>query len=157
VKVLQQRLIEVGYLIPGDDGRFGPGTQNAVLAFQKWERLGRTGLLDATTRARLATAKHPVPLSHGGAGRRAEILLDKQVALLINKDKVVRTIAVSSGKPSTPTPPGATASTQRSPAGGRRRSANGCRGHFRLSAASPFTSSQTCRSSPRHMDACGKP
>jgi peptidoglycan hydrolase-like protein with peptidoglycan-binding domain len=106
VKVLQQRLIEVGYLIPGDDGRFGPGTQNAVLAFQKWERLGRTGLLDATTRARLATAKHPVPLSHGGAGRRAEILLDKQVALLINKDKVVRTIAVSSGKPSTPTPPG---------------------------------------------------
>jgi peptidoglycan hydrolase-like protein with peptidoglycan-binding domain len=107
VKVLQQRLIELGYLIPGDDdGRFGPGTQNAVLAFQKWERLGRTGLLDATTKARLATAKHPVPSSHGGAGRRAEILLDKQVALLINDDKVVRTIAVSSGKPATPTPPG---------------------------------------------------
>ena len=65
VKVLQQRLIELGYLIPGDDdGRFGPGTQNAVLAFQKWERLRRTGLLDATTKARLAAAKHPVPLSH---------------------------------------------------------------------------------------------
>ena len=53
VKVLQQRLIGLGYLVRGDDdGRFGPATQNAVLAFQKWERLGRTGLLDATTKAR---------------------------------------------------------------------------------------------------------
>jgi peptidoglycan hydrolase-like protein with peptidoglycan-binding domain len=107
VKALQQRLIVLGYLLPGDDdGRFGPATQNAVLAFQKWERLGRTGLLDAQTKARLVTAQHPAPLSRGGAGKRAEILLDKQVALLITDDKVVRTIAVSSGKPSTPTPPG---------------------------------------------------
>ena len=31
------------YLLRGDDdGRFGPATQNAILAFQKWERLPRT-------------------------------------------------------------------------------------------------------------------
>ena len=36
----------------------------------------------------------------------AEILLDRQVALLISANKVVRAIAVSPGKPSTPTPPG---------------------------------------------------
>jgi hypothetical protein len=107
VKVLQQRLIELGYLLRGDDdGRFGPATQNAVLAFQKWERLARTGLVDAKTKARLASAKHPVPLTRGIAGKRAEILLDRQLALLINGNDVVRTIAVSSGKPSTPTPPG---------------------------------------------------
>jgi hypothetical protein len=107
VKVLQQRLIELGYLLRGDDdGRFGPATQNAVLAFQKWERLGRTGLLDAKTKEWLAAAKHPAPLTRGSGGKRAEILLDRQVALLINNNKVVRTIAVSSGKPSTPTPPG---------------------------------------------------
>lgn len=107
VKQLQQRLIELGYLIRhDDDGRFGPATQNAVLAFQKWERLGRTGLLDAKTKDRLAAAKRPVPLTRGRDGRRAEILLDRQVALLINNNKVVRAIAVSSGKPSTPTPPG---------------------------------------------------
>ena len=106
-RTLQQRLIELGYLLPGDDdGRFGPATQNAILAFQKWERLGRTGLLDSRTKSRLATAAHPSPRSHGGAGKRAEILLDRQVALLIDNDQVVRTIAVSSGKPSTPTPPG---------------------------------------------------
>jgi peptidoglycan hydrolase-like protein with peptidoglycan-binding domain len=107
VKALQQRLIELGYLLSGDDdGRFGPATQNGVLAFQKWERLGRTGLLDAQTKARLVTAQHPLPVSRGVAGKRAEILLDRQVALLVKDNKVVRAIAVSSGKPSTPTPPG---------------------------------------------------
>jgi peptidoglycan hydrolase-like protein with peptidoglycan-binding domain len=106
-KTLQQRLIALGYLLPGDsDGRFGPGTQNAILAFQKWERLNRTGLLDARTKAQLATASHPTPTTQGGPGKRAEVLLDRQIALLIKDNKVVRTIPVSTGKPSTPTPPG---------------------------------------------------
>ena len=107
VKQVQLRLIELGYLLPGDDdGRFGPATQDAILAFQKWERLGRTGLLDGRTKARFATAEHPAPVSQAARGKRAEILLDRQVSLLINNNQVVRTIAVSSGKPSTPTPPG---------------------------------------------------
>ncbi len=107
VKATQQRLITLGYLLPGDaDGRFGPATGNAILAFQKWERLARTGLVDNRTKARLAIATGPSSLTHGGAGKRAEVLLDRQVALLINNDTVVRTIAVSSGKSSTPTPPG---------------------------------------------------
>jgi hypothetical protein len=107
VKAAQQHLIDLGYLLAGDaDGRFGPATSNALVAFQKWERLDRTGVLDSHTRARLATAAHPAPITHGGTGKRAEVLLDRQVALLINNDAVVRTIAVSSGKPSTPTPPG---------------------------------------------------
>jgi hypothetical protein len=107
VETLQQRLIELGYLVKGEaDGRFGPATQEAILAFQKWEGLDRTGLLDDETETRLATAMRPTPRTHGGAGKRAEILLDRQVTLLIDNDQVVRTIAVSSGKPSTPTPPG---------------------------------------------------
>ena len=107
VKILQQRLIRLGYLVKGDDdGRFGPATQNAILAFQKWERLGRTGLLDEPTKTRLSTATHPAPISRGDAGRRAEVLLDRQVALLIDDNQVVRTIPVSTGKPATPTPPG---------------------------------------------------
>jgi len=107
VQLVQQKLIELGYLLPGDDdGRFGPATQNAILAFQKWERLGRTGLLDSQTKARLAVATHPSPITTGAAGKRAEVLLDRQVALLINNNLVVRTIAVSTGRPATPTPPG---------------------------------------------------
>ena len=107
IKGAQQRLIDLGYLLDGDaDGRFGPVTQNGILAFQKWERLDRTGTLDTRTESRLLTASHPAPAGRGGGGKRAEILLDRQVALLIRDNQVVRTIAVSSGKPSTPTPPG---------------------------------------------------
>jgi peptidoglycan hydrolase-like protein with peptidoglycan-binding domain len=107
VKNLQLRLVELGYLVTGDaDGRFGPATANAVLAFQKWERLSRTGLLDKPTEARLAGALRPAPVTHVSAAKRAEILLDRQVALLISGNRVVRAISVSTGKPSTPTPPG---------------------------------------------------
>jgi peptidoglycan hydrolase-like protein with peptidoglycan-binding domain len=100
------------------DGRLGPVTRNGILAFQKWERLQRTGSLDAQTETRLLTAARPAPVTRGSSGKRAEILLDRQVALLIKDTRVLRTIAVSTGKPSTPTPPEATASTQRSAAGG---------------------------------------
>ena len=107
VKAVQQQLVELGYLLPGDDdGRFGPATQNAILSFQKWERLDRTGLLNSPTKTRLRVATHPSAISRGTAGKRAEVLLDRQIALLINSNKVVRTIAVSTGQASTPTPPG---------------------------------------------------
>ena len=107
VKAAQLQLIALGYLLKGDaDGRLGPVTSNALLAFQKWERLSRTGLLDSPTDSRLANAARPQPVTRGRTGRRAEILLDRQVALLIEDNAVVRAIAVSTGKPSTPTPPG---------------------------------------------------
>jgi hypothetical protein len=107
VMATQRRLITLGYMVRGeDDGRLGPATQNAILAFQKWERLNRTGLLDSRTKNRLASAKRPLPRTHAAVGKRAEILLDRQVTLLIKSNRVVRAIAVSSGKPSTPTPPG---------------------------------------------------
>jgi hypothetical protein len=106
-QAIQDRLIELGYLLPDDDdGRFGPATSDALLAFQKWEGLARTGKPDSPTKAHLAIASHPTPIAPGGKGKRAEVLLDRQVALLIKDDQVVRTISVSTGKASTPTPPG---------------------------------------------------
>ncbi|MFL5980121.1 MAG: L,D-transpeptidase family protein [Gaiellaceae bacterium] len=107
LRVVQRRLIDLGYLPAGSaDGRDGPMTQEAVIAFQKWERLARTAVLDAKTKARLATAARPIPVTHPGTQRRLEVLLDRQVTLLIDANRVVSTIAVSSGKPSTPTPAG---------------------------------------------------
>jgi peptidoglycan hydrolase-like protein with peptidoglycan-binding domain len=107
VKEAQQRLIELGYLPRGTaDGRLGPATAEAILAFQKWERLGRRATLDGPTRSRLGAAQRPSPVSPGPGGKRAEVLVDRQVALLIIDNRVFRTISVSSGKPSTPTPPG---------------------------------------------------
>jgi hypothetical protein len=107
LRVVQRRLIVLGYLPAGSaDGRNGPMTEEAIVAFQKWEGLPRTGVVDAKTKARLPTAVRPTPIRRAGTERRLEVLLDRQVALLIDANRVVSTIAVSSGKPSTPTPPG---------------------------------------------------
>jgi lipoprotein-anchoring transpeptidase ErfK/SrfK len=103
----QQKLAALGFLLPADaDGKNGPQTQTAVLAFQKWLGLGRDGVLGPQTQAALAKAQHPAPITNGPSGKRAEVLLDRQVALAIQDNKVVRVLPVSTGKPSTPTPPG---------------------------------------------------
>jgi len=62
-------------------------------------RLSRTGMLDTPTKTRLETAVRPTPTARG-PGKRAEILLDRQVALLIKNNTVERAISVSTGKPS---------------------------------------------------------
>lgn len=155
VKATQQQLIALGYLLPGDDdGRLGPATSNAILAFQKWQRLDRTGLLDSRTKARLAAAARPSPLTHAGPGKRAEILLDRQVALLIQNDKVVRTIAVSSGKPSTPTPPGDYRVYAKIPRWWSVPFREWLPTHCRSSAESPSTSSPRRRLTPLRTAAC---
>ena len=128
-RAVQERLAALGYLLPSDvDGESGPGTQTAVVAFQKWQGLPRTGIADARTRKVLSTAKRPTPIKSGSAGRstgvlrsvrgsaprkvaatgrRIEVLIDRQLVLAIQDNEVVRAIAVSTGKPSTPTPTGA--------------------------------------------------
>jgi hypothetical protein len=107
VRGAQQRLAQLGYLLPREvDGQDGPLTRSAVLAFQKWEGLQRDGQIGAQTLQRLQTAKRPSPRARRGSGKRAEVLLDRQVALAIQNDRVVRVLHVSTGASSTPTPPG---------------------------------------------------
>jgi lipoprotein-anchoring transpeptidase ErfK/SrfK len=107
VRQAQQRLVDLGYLLPKDvDGQAGPTTQSAVLAFQKWEGLERDGVLGPQTLRRLQTAERPEPITRGRGGKRAEVLLDRQVALAIDDNRLVRVIHVSTGKASTATPPG---------------------------------------------------
>jgi lipoprotein-anchoring transpeptidase ErfK/SrfK len=111
---LQTRLAELGFLPPeAVDGRPGPRTTAGVIAFQKWARLGRDGVAGPATLAALATATHPAPVAAAGAGRRVELLLDRQVALAIQNDRVVRVFHVSSGAAATPTPPGSYAVTRK--------------------------------------------
>jgi N-acetylmuramoyl-L-alanine amidase len=103
----QQRLADLGFLVQANvDGRVGLGTQAAIVAFQKWEGLPRTGVTDARTRAALGTAARPAPIGPPAPGRRLEVLVDRQVMLAVDGRRVVRTIDVSTGKPSTPTPIG---------------------------------------------------
>ena len=103
---LQQRLADLGYL-PANrvDGRPGPETTFAVIAFQKWAGLPRDGVVGPTTTGALARAERPLPITPG-TGKRIEVLLDRQLALLIEGNRVLLTVAVSTGKGSNATPPG---------------------------------------------------
>lgn len=105
VRAVQERLIELAYLPPGTaDGIAGPQTRHAILAFQGWRRLTRDGRASHSLRAQLASAERPRP--RHGAGRYIEVDLARQVVLLVDRGRVLRTIHVSTGAPSSPTPPG---------------------------------------------------
>jgi hypothetical protein len=96
---LQLRLSELGYLdAAGVDGRWDEQTRYAVVAFQKWQGLARDGLVGPMTQAALDTAVRPTPVTDK-PGHRVEVLLDKQLALVIDDGLVTRTLTVSTGKP----------------------------------------------------------
>ena len=104
-KWIQQRLVALGYLPSSAvTGHLGPWTRGAVIAFQGWEKLARDGVPGPATIARLRTAKRPTPAA--GAGKRIEVYLAAQVALLVNGNRVDRVIKVSTGAPGYATPAG---------------------------------------------------
>jgi peptidoglycan hydrolase-like protein with peptidoglycan-binding domain len=106
VQTLTQRLASLGYLpANGADSNFGPATYHAVVAFQKWEGLDRDGVVGPQTTKALRRATRPTPIT-AGSGRRIEVLLDRQLALLIQDGYVARTISVSTGGPGHSTPAG---------------------------------------------------
>jgi peptidoglycan hydrolase-like protein with peptidoglycan-binding domain len=107
VAALNVRLAALGYLPAGSAGStYTDATRHAVLAAQKWHGLGRDGVAGPRTLGALASAARPVPRRPGGAGARIEVLLDRQLALLIRDGRVQRTIAVSTGAPGYATPAG---------------------------------------------------
>ena len=93
----QQLLADLGFMAPGGvTGEPGDETSIAVLTFQKWEGLPRTGALDAQVTAALLRATRPEPRLRR-PGRRVEILLGRQVALAIDDNRVERVFHISSG------------------------------------------------------------
>jgi hypothetical protein len=80
VAYLQQRLLALGYWLPGVDGFYSGLTQQAVWAFQKWHRLPRTGVVDPATQAAFRTAQRP--LSRSTSGYVVEIVKPRQVILI---------------------------------------------------------------------------
>jgi lipoprotein-anchoring transpeptidase ErfK/SrfK len=80
----------------GVTGQPGDETSVAVLAFQKWSGLPRTGVLDPRTTAAVEHATRPQPVLRR-PGRRVEILLGRQVALAVVDNRVERVFHISSG------------------------------------------------------------
>jgi hypothetical protein len=97
VREFQTLLTDLGFMGPGGiSGVYDDRTAVAVLAFQKWARLPRTGELDAGTARSLLRATRPNPAT-SASGRRVEVLLDRQLALLVDGGRVERAIHISTG------------------------------------------------------------
>jgi lipoprotein-anchoring transpeptidase ErfK/SrfK len=104
---MQGRLAALGFLDPaGVDGHEGPRTASAVTAFKKWVGERPDGSAGSRTQAALARATRPGPIDRRGPGRRIEVLLDRQLVLAIEDDRVVRALPTSTGAPDSPTPRG---------------------------------------------------
>ncbi len=94
---VQQLLAGLGFMAAtGVTGAPGDETSVAVLAFQKWSGLPRTGALDARTTVAIENAARPQPVLRR-PGKRVEILLGRQVALAIVDNRVERVFHISSG------------------------------------------------------------
>ena len=94
---LQQRLLDLGFMTSaGLTGIVDVQTSTALIGFQKWSNLERDGALGATTVEALLRATRPVPALQA-PGRRIEVQVRRQVALLIENNRVVRVVHISSG------------------------------------------------------------
>jgi peptidoglycan hydrolase-like protein with peptidoglycan-binding domain len=104
VALVQLRLAQLGYRPGTIDGRFGPTTSSAVLAFQKHEGLPRTGTITPEVTTRL---QHPIGAGpRTASGPRIEIDLDRQIAFVIDAAGHVSTVNISSGNGQTYAAPG---------------------------------------------------
>jgi len=97
VRGVQLRLRTLGYLDrAGVSGDLDYATSQALLAFQGWEGLVRTGTVTGQTQLALVTARRPRPTTFA-AGRRIEIHRDRGVVLLLEGNEVRRVIHTSTG------------------------------------------------------------
>ena len=102
VLLLQQQLDAMTYWCGTPDGNYSSHTRDAVYAFEKYQRLKRTGSVDETVWDALWTASAPVPVYQGDSGNRVEVDLTRQILMLVEDNKVILTVHVSTGKHGTP-------------------------------------------------------
>lgn len=100
---LQQRLNAIGFWLGPPDGSYDRLTEQAVMAFQKANGLGRDGNAGPATLAALATATRPTPRSTADG---VEIDLARQLLFVVRGGQVTEVINTSTGKKGMSTPPG---------------------------------------------------
>lgn len=96
IYTVETLLTDLGYWVTTPNCTKDSSTTHAVIAFQKVERLKRTGVLDEELIARLRTASRPLPRYTGAA--HVEVDITRQVLFLVNDEGVViRILPVSTG------------------------------------------------------------
>jgi peptidoglycan hydrolase-like protein with peptidoglycan-binding domain len=102
VSFLEARLTALHYPCGPVDGVYDNRTRDAVMAFEKVERLRRDGKVGPEVWQHLLTAHTPSPRGSAG-GTRAEVDLTRQVLFMITDNKVWKIVHVSTGKLGTQT------------------------------------------------------
>ena len=97
IRGVQLRLVTLGYLDRTSvTGELDYPTEQALLAFQGWEGLTRTGTVTGGTQLALFRAAAPEAFTHR-RGRHVEIHRDRGVLLLVDGNEVARAIHTSTG------------------------------------------------------------
>jgi hypothetical protein len=96
---LEAKLAALSYRPGPIDGYYDQKTYAAVIAFQKWEGLPRTGTVGSLTWAKLITATRPT-CRMTGTGSWVEVNKARQVLLYIEDGVVQKTLHVSTGSAS---------------------------------------------------------
>jgi lipoprotein-anchoring transpeptidase ErfK/SrfK len=102
-RLLNQKLIDEGYYIGGSASRrVTRGTRLALCAFRKVNNMARNFSYKPVIFRKLLMGRGGFePRYH--SGHHVEVDISRQVMALVDGDKVLATIHVSTGKPSTPT------------------------------------------------------
>jgi hypothetical protein len=97
VRGFQLRMFQLGYLARAHvTGTFDYATSQALLAFQGWEGLARTGTVTGETQVALVRSSRPRPRANG-SGRRVEIHRERGVLLMVDGGEVMRVVHTSTG------------------------------------------------------------
>lgn len=95
---IQLRLLQLGYLSRDQvTGTLDDATSHALLAFQGWEGLTRTGTVTGETQIALGRVDRPRPRYRGSGVRHVEIYRDRGVLLLVEGGDVMRAVHTSTG------------------------------------------------------------
>ncbi|MEX0789880.1 MAG: L,D-transpeptidase family protein, partial [Actinomycetota bacterium] len=96
VTALEQRLSDLKYMVGKVDGSFDANTRHGLIAFQKVEGLSRSGIGDAATMARLATASTPAP-KYSAPANHLEVDIPRQTVYVVRGGVVSAILPTSTG------------------------------------------------------------
>lgn len=96
VLALEQRLADLKYLVGKVDGTFDASTRHGMIAFQKVEGLNRSGVADAASTARLATASTPAP-KYSAPANHLEVDIPRQTVYVVRGGAVSAILPTSTG------------------------------------------------------------
>lgn len=95
IKEAEQRLAQLGYWTGPVDGVWDAASREALIAFQKWERLPVTAKLTIDELESMRVAAAPQPRDAGY--EHVEVDIDRQILMLVKEDGSVRVLPVSTG------------------------------------------------------------